>query len=296
MIRSMTGYGSAAAESAALRATVTVRSLNHRFLEMSVHLPRRLQPMEREIRDLVQSRLSRGRIELAVQATMSLAAAEGGDVVVASRPLVASFVRTLRDMQNEFGLDGNVAVADLIRFPGALERLEAPLPPESEARGQIIALVAQALDVLIEMRGAEGARSEGDLLRGLALIEQSAGRMHGLAEGSREPRRQALAERLRELCGELGLEDARLYQEVVRAVERHDVTEELQRLGSHVAMARELLLGQEPAGKRLDFLAQELAREANTLGSKAADAAMVREVVNLKAEIEKVREQVQNVE
>ena len=296
MIRSMTGYGSAAAESAALRATVTVRSLNHRFLEMSLHLPRRLQPMEREIRDLVQSRLSRGRIELAVQATLGMAAAEGGDVVVASRPLVASFVRTLRDMQNEFGLDGNVAVADLVRFPGALERLEAPLPAESEARGQIIALVAQALDGLIEMRRAEGARSESDLLRGLALVEESAGRMSGLAEGSREARRGVLVERLRELCGELGLEEARLYQEVVRAVERHDVTEELQRLVSHVAMARELLRGEEPAGKRLDFLAQELAREANTLGSKAADAAMVREVVNLKAEIEKVREQVQNVE
>jgi uncharacterized protein (TIGR00255 family) len=109
-------------------------------------------------------------------------------------------------------------------------------------------------------------------------------------------RRRALAERLRELSGELGLEEGRLYQEVVRAVERHDVSEELQRLRSHLAMARELLGSEEPAGKRLDFLAQEFAREANTLGSKAADAAVVREVVNLKAEIEKLREQVQNVE
>jgi uncharacterized protein (TIGR00255 family) len=159
-----------------------------------------------------------------------------------------------------------------------------------------MALLARALDDLTEMRRAEGGRSEADLLRALAVIEESAGRMSGLAEGSREARRRVLAERLRELSGELGLEEARLYQEVVRAVERHDVTEELQRLGSHVAMARELLRSQEPAGKRLDFLAQELAREANTLGSKAADAAVVREVVNLKAEIEKFREQVQNVE
>lgn len=298
MIRSMTGYGSAATESAALRATVTVRSLNHRFLEMTVHLSRRLQPMEREIRDLVQSRLSRGRVEVAVQASLSVSgsAAEGGDVVVASRPLVASFVRTLRDMQNEFGLDGNVAVADLVRFPGALERLEAPLQAESEVRVSIMALVAQALDGLTEMRRAEGGRSEGDLLRGLAVIEESAERINGLAEGSREARRGVLVERLRELRGELGLEEGRLYQEVVRAVERHDVTEELQRLRSHLAMARDLLRSEEPAGKRLDFLAQELAREANTLGSKAADAAVVREVVNLKAEIEKLREQVQNVE
>jgi len=296
VIRSMTGYGSAATESAALRASVTVRSLNHRFLEMTVHLSRRLQSMEREIRDLVQSRLSRGRVEVNVQASLASASDEGGDVVVASRPLVASFVRTLRDMQNEFGLDGNVAVADLVRFPGALERLETPLPAESEVRAGIMALVARALDGLAEMRRAEGGRCEGDLLRALAVIEESAGRMNGLAEGSREARRRVLAERLRELSGELGLDEGRLYQEVVRAVERHDVTEELQRLGSHVAMARELLRSEEPAGKRLDFLAQELAREANTLGSKAADAAVVREVVNLKAEIEKFREQVQNVE
>jgi uncharacterized protein (TIGR00255 family) len=294
MIRSMTGYGSAATESAALRASVTVRSLNHRFLETTVHLSRRLQAMEREIRDLVQARLSRGRVEVAVQA--SLPAAEGGDVVLASRPLVASFVRTLRDMQNEFGLDGNVAVADLVRLPGALERLETPLQVDSEARGQILALVAQALDGLTEMRRAEGGRSESDLLRGLAVIEESAARMRELAEGAREARTRALAERLRDLRDELGLEEARLYQEVVRAVERHDVSEELQRLLSHVAMARELLRSEEPAGRRLDFLAQELAREANTLGSKVADAVVVREVVNLKAEIEKLREQVQNVE
>lgn len=294
MIRSMTGYGSAARDSPSLRATVTVRGLNHRFLELVLHLPRPLQPLEREIKDLVQSRLGRGRVELAVQA--SFPAAETGDVVVASRPLVASFVRALRDMQNEFGLDGNVAVADLVRFPGALERLEAPGVVEEEPRRQVLGLVAEALEGLAEMRRAEGARVEGELGRSLLAIEEAAGRLESLSEGSRESRRQALAERLRGLCGEMGLEDGRLYQEVVRAVERHDVSEELQRLRSHVALARELLRAEEPVGKRLDFLAQELAREANTLGSKAADASVVREVVNLKAEIERLREQVQNVE
>jgi len=294
MIRSMTGYGSAAAESPALRATVTVRSLNHRFLELIVHLSRRLLPLEREIKDLVQSCLSRGRVEVSVQA--SFPAAETGDVVVASRPLVASFVRTLRDMQNEFGLDGNVAVSDLVRFPGALERVEMPLSGEREPHREVVRLVAQALEGLAEMRRAEGGRVEADLLKSLAAIERGAERLQGLSEASREARRQGLEERLRVICGELGLDDARLYQEVVRAVERHDVSEELQRLRSHVAMARELLRSEEPVGKRLDFLAQELAREANTLGSKVADAAAVREIVNLKAEVERLREQVQNVE
>ena len=294
MIRSMTGYGSAAADSAALRATVTVRSLNHRFLELIVHLSRRLLPLEREIKDLVQSRLSRGRVEVSVQATFP--AAESGDLVVASRPLVASFVRALRDMQNEFGLDGNVAVSDLVRFPGALERVEMPVSGESEPHREVVRLVQEALEGLSEMRRAEGGRVEAELERSLGAIEEAAGRLEGQSEASREARRQALGERVRGLSGELGLDDARLYQEVVRAVERHDVSEELQRLRSHVAMARELLRSEEPVGKRLDFLAQELAREANTVGSKVADGAAVREVVNLKAEVERLREQVQNVE
>ena len=294
MIRSMTGYGSAVAESPSLRAAVTVRGLNHRFLELVVHLPRRLQALEREIRDLAQTRLGRGRVEVAVQA--SFPAAATGEAVVASRPLVASFVRTLRDMQNEFGLDGNVAVADLVRFPGVLERMETPGPLDEEPRRQILGLVAEALGGLAEMRRAEGSRVEAELLRSLLAIEEGAGRLESLSEASREARRGVLAERLRTLCGEMGLEDSRLYQEVVRTVERHDVSEELQRLRSHLAMARELLRAEEPVGKRIDFLAQELAREANTLGSKAADASVVREVVNLKAEIEKLREQVQNVE
>jgi uncharacterized protein (TIGR00255 family) len=171
-----------------------------------------------------------------------------------------------------------------------------PLSGESEPHREVVRLVAQALEGLAEMRRAEGGRVEADLLKSLAAIEQGAERLQGLSEASREARRQGLEERLRVICGELGLDDARLYQEVVRAVERHDVSEELQRLRSHVAMARELLRSEEPVGKRLDFLAQELAREANTLGSKVADAAAVREIVNLKAEVERLREQVQNVE
>jgi uncharacterized protein (TIGR00255 family) len=133
-------------------------------------------------------------------------------------------------------------------------------------------------------------------LRLLQGIEAAAARLEQLSEESREQRRGALLERVRALAAELGLDDARVYQEAVRQAERSDVAEELQRLRSHVAQARELLGGAEPAGKRFDFLAQELMREANTIGSKAASAAMIREVVELKSAIERVREQVQNVE
>jgi uncharacterized protein (TIGR00255 family) len=293
MIRSMTGYGSASVESEAVRASVTVKSLNHRFLDLSVHLSRRLQPLEREIKELVEKCVRRGRVEVVVQAAFPPGHGEG---VVASHALVASLVRTLRDMQNEFGLDGGVAVSDLVRFPGALERVEGDTRLPDELRARILELVSSALEGLLEMRRAEGERLAQDLHGGIGNVESHTGRIESLSASAREAQRGSLLARVREATSELGMDDARLYQEVVRAVERHDVTEELQRLRSHLEMARSLFRADEPAGKRLDFLGQEMMREANTIGSKASDAALVQEVVNLKAEIERLREQVQNVE
>jgi uncharacterized protein (TIGR00255 family) len=293
MIRSMTGYGSASLETAALRATVTVRSVNHRFLDLTLHLPRRLQPLEAEAKDLVSAAVVRGRVEVSIQASLADGATEA---VVASRPLVASLVRTLREVQGEFGLEGGVSVADIVRFPGALERIEGPVEIPEGARAALDALITRALEALDAMRRAEGDRLRAELERLLEAIEGAAARIEARSSESREVRQAALLERVRALAGELGLEDSRLYQEIVRAVERHDVTEEVHRLRSHAASARELLAADGASGKRLDFLAQELMREANTVGSKIQDAVAIREVVDLKAEIERLREQVQNVE
>ncbi len=294
MIRSMTGYGSAGLETESVKAAVTARSLNHRYLDVTVHVPRRLQLLESGIKEVVGRTVRRGRIELSLQATLSELEA---DTVVPSKSLVASLVRALRDMQNEFGLEGGVAVSDLVRFPGALERAEAPAQVNGEAGEALIGLVVEALQGLDAMRLAEGERLSKELERLLETIEGAANDIEQRAEGTREARQGALMEKVRSLVEELGLDEGRLFQEVVRSVERHDVAEEIQRLRSHVTMARELLGSDDgPAGKRLDFLAQELMREANTIGSKVADAAQVQAVVGLKAEIERLREQVQNIE
>jgi uncharacterized protein (TIGR00255 family) len=290
----MTGYGSAGLESEAVRAVVTARSLNHRYLDVTVHVPRRLQPLEGEIKEAVGRTVRRGRVELSVQASLAEGPAEE---VVPSRSLIASLVRALRDMQNEFGLEGGVAVSDLVRFPGALERAETPATVPDEAHRALLDLVGRAVDGLDSMRRAEGERLGAELERALEAIEAAAQGIERRAEETREARQAALMERVRTLVAELGLDEGRLFQEVVRSVERHDVAEEIQRLRSHAAMARELVAGEDgPAGKRLDFLAQELMREANTIGSKVADAPQVQTVVGLKAEIERLREQVQNVE
>jgi uncharacterized protein (TIGR00255 family) len=294
VIRSMTGYGSASLESDALRAAVSVRSVNHRFLDVTLHLPRRLSPLEAEAKEQVARAVARGRVEVSVQAVLVAGSEEG---VSAHRALVASLVRTLRDLQNEHGLEGGVTVGDLARFPGVLERVELAADVPEEVRAAVRDLLAKALAGLEGMRRAEGERLCVELERLVGGIEAASTRVETRSAESRASRQEALLERVGSLLGELGLEDGRLYQEVVRAVERHDVAEEVQRLRSHAASVRELLRAEgEPAGKRLDFLAQELMREANTIGSKIADAAAIREVVELKSGIERLREQVQNVE
>jgi uncharacterized protein (TIGR00255 family) len=290
----MTGYGSATLEEGALRGSVTVRSLNHRFLDVTLHLPRRLQPLEVRARERVARVVARGRVEVAIQV---MAEEMTADAVVPVRPLVASLVRALRDMQNEFGLEGGVSVSDLLRLPGALERIEETKALPQAVLDAVFELLDRALDGLEAMRCAEGERLRAELEKVLACVDEAASRIEARSLASRDVRQVALREKLLALVGELGLDESRLYQEAVRAVERHDVAEEIQRLRSHAVSARELVAAEgEASGKRLDFLAQELMREANTVGSKVQDAAAIREVVGLKAEIERFREQVQNVE
>jgi uncharacterized protein (TIGR00255 family) len=292
-MRSMTGYGAAVVESEAMRASVTARSLNHRYLDLTVHTPRRLQALEPDVKRLVQARVQRGRVEVSIQASLHAAEAE---VVLAPPAVIGALVQALRRIQDEHGLPGELRAADVARFPGVLELAELGAGLDEGHRRELLAAVEQALGDLEQMRRAEGETLEAVLLTALAAVDAAAGRIEALSGTERVARREALLEKARAVRDELGLEDGRLYQEVVRLVDRQDVAEEVQRLRSHVAQARVAVLGDGPCGKRLDFLAQELAREANTLGSKAADAAVVREVVNLKAEIEKLREQVQNVE
>jgi uncharacterized protein (TIGR00255 family) len=294
VIRSMTGFGAAAVETKVLRASVTVRSLNHRFLDVTLHLPRRLQSVESELRELVGRSLARGRIEIVVQLVAYAGAAES---VVAAHGLVASLVKALREIQTEFGLEGGVSVSDVMRYPGVLDRLDETVPLPDEVRHGVVELLGRALGDLEAMRCDEGRRICADLERALVALSEAGARIERRSSETREARRAALVERLRGLVAELGLDDSRLYQEAARAVDRHDVAEEIQRLRSHLATIETLLRdGEVPCGKRLDFLAQELMREANTIGSKIQDALAIGDVVLLKSEVERFREQVQNVE
>jgi uncharacterized protein (TIGR00255 family) len=291
-VRSMTGFGSAQVESARLRASVVARSVNHRFLDLSVHLSRRLADLEPEVRRMVQARVHRGKVEVSVQARVQ---ADDAVAVQAQHPLIAGLVAALREAQAQHGLAGEVLVSDVARFPGAFE-VDGDGADLGEARTDVLAAIEQALSGLDGMRAAEGEGLGGVIASALDAVESAAARIEALSESEKQARHAAVVAKVTELRAELGLEDTKLYQEVVRLVEKGDVAEEVQRLRSHVTQARGLIGASGPCGKRLDFLAQELAREANTIGSKSASAALVREVVGLKAEVERLREQVQNVE
>jgi uncharacterized protein (TIGR00255 family) len=291
-LQSMTGYGSAARDTERLQASVSARSLHHRYLDLTVHLARRLMPLEAEVKRLVQARVQRGKVEVVVQATFR---DDSGAVVVAARPLVAGLVRALKEAQREHGLAGELQVGDVARFPGAFEVVEAQTLDDPR-RGEVLEVVAEALDGLVAMRRNEGAHLRAVLAQTLDAVGEATARLESLSAREREVRVAALQEKARAFVRDLGLEEARLYQEVVRLADRQDVAEEIERLRGHVGQAREALDGAVPCGKRLDFLAQEMGREVNTLGSKSASAAMAHEVVSLKAELERFREQVQNLE
>jgi uncharacterized protein (TIGR00255 family) len=293
MIRSMTGYGSAALAADAVRGAVSIRTVNHRFLDTSIHLPRRLSTLEGDVKRAVSERLGRGRVEVSVHAVLT---DDTEAPSVAVRPLAGSVVAVLRRLQREHDLSGEVTVSDVARFPGALEVLEAPAEVSDTSRLEVLAALGHALAGVTAMREAEGAILRTELAGALARIDAGASRVEALAGEGRVARREALLEKVRGLTVEMGLDDQKLYQEIARSVERHDVAEEVQRLRSHVAQARSAIEGSVPCGKRLDFLAQEMAREVNTIGSKAVSASVVHEVIALKEEVERVREQVQNVE
>jgi uncharacterized protein (TIGR00255 family) len=292
MIRSMTGFGQAQGETVRGRTLVSARSLNHRFLDLNVRLAQRFLALEPGIRSLVQERVRRGRVELSLQT----AADDEPQRLSLSHSLARSVVEALRALKAEHGLSGDVSVSDLLHVRGLVELADGGEPLDPELRAQALSLVARALDELNTMRLAEG-RNLAEVVRAqLEKIERQAETLEAMWSSERAARTQGLTQRLQELRADLGRDDPRLYQEIVRSVDRSDIAEETARLRSHVDQARAAVDSAEACGKRLDFLAQEMLREANTLGSKVLGVGMARETVDLKAEIERLREQVQNIE
>ncbi len=291
MIRSMTGFGAARGVSAGEELDVEVRSVNHKFCEVKVRAPRELAALEIEAGKLVKERLARGGVEVAIRRP-------GGAAGLAPRldlGLAESYARSFRELQARLGLPGAVTLADVLAADGVV-RLEERSVDVDAAREALRGGLGAALDALVAMRAREGAALARDLAGRLDVVEGFVARVEALGPPALEHYRARLAERVEELARGVAVDRARLEQEVVLFADRTDVTEEMTRLRSHVNQVRGLLQRAEPAGRKLDFLVQEMHREVNTIGSKSQSAEISSVVIAMKAEIERMREQVQNVE
>jgi uncharacterized protein (TIGR00255 family) len=290
----MTGYGRGEAEGPAQRWTVELRSLNHRFLDLALNLPRHLWALEDRCRQVLKARLHRGRVEM--QLSYEVQPGAGGALRL-DPGLTAQAVAALTELKAAAGLDEPLRLDHLLRFADLLITREREAPDLEETWVLLSRALQQALDSLEEMRRAEGEALRADLSRHLEELAAAAGRIQTLAACSPEAWRQKILARLEELKGEVGeVEDARLAQELAFLAERRDVAEELARLESHVRQFRELLGAGGPVGRRLEFLVQEMLREVNTIGAKAGDLSITQEVLLLKGLLERLREQIHNVE
>ncbi len=289
----MTGFGRATCEAATATFAVELRSVNQRNLDLSVRLPRNLAGLEPELRKLLSQRFTRGKVELSV--ALAQGTAPRAEVEV-DRALAQRYLALSRELSREPGVIDRVSVAELLSMPGVVRAVEVPVR-EEEVSGALRAAVVRAADAAAAMRAAEGAALERELRARLAALLALVTELSARAGDVQRAVRERLRVRAEQLRLETGLlDEARLYHEVALAAERLDVSEELVRLESHAQQLGAALASEEPVGRRLDFLAQELAREANTLGAKAGDAPLAQRVVDLKTEIDRIREQVQNVE
>jgi len=291
MIRSMTGFGSGRGGEGGEAVEAEVRSVNHKFCEVKVRLPRELGALETDIGRWVKERLVRGGVEVSIRRST----ARGALSPRVDAQLAAEYARAFEEVRARLGLSGAVSLADVIAADGVVTLEERSVDLEL-ARGATAAALAAALTEMLAMREREGRALARDVEGRLAVVEGLVGRLAEAAPRTLETYRARLAERVAELSRGLAPDPVRLATEVALFADRTDVTEELTRLGSHVAQMRDLLASDEPAGRKMDFLVQEMHREANTVGSKSQSAEAAAAVVSLKAELERVREQVQNVE
>jgi len=293
MIRSMTGYGRTEAGNEGGHFSIEIRSLNNRYLDVQIKIPRGLAALESRVKKTVQERFSRGRFDVSIARNSEHV--RGGRLAV-NEPLAAQYIGILKDLKARFGLSGDADLTMVAGLPDLIQMTDVKDDPE--ALWQLLSTgMSQALDELDQMRGEEGALLSQDIRERLDTIERAIQAITVRTPVTVENARKRMTETLNRLLTEQP-DPVRLAQEIAVLAERTDVTEELTRLACHMTQFRSLLGNstREAVGRKLDFLLQEMGREVNTIASKAMDAQISMDVVNIKAELEKIREQVQNIE
>ncbi|HEY8900766.1 MAG TPA: YicC/YloC family endoribonuclease [Chthoniobacterales bacterium] len=288
-MNSMTGYGRGEAVDADMRCVVECASVNRKGLEVACQIPRELAALELVIRDQVSRRVTRGRVNVAITLTTT----EAASTAEIDRALARDLLREIRTLQAELSLAGEVDINTLLAVPGVIRTAQQSA---ADHRDIISRALADALTALVAMRINEGANLRRDLEARLDTLRANRAQMATLAPAIVTRYRDDLRARVEHAGVHLPVDDTRLATEIALFAERCDVSEELTRLDSHFAQFAEKCASDEPVGRAMEFLTQEIYRELNTLGSKAGDSALTRLVVDSKVELDKIREQVLNVE
>lgn len=289
----MTGYGRGEAGTEAKGFIVEIRSVNHRFCEVVTRLPKSYAALEDRVRKTIQEKISRGRLDVFV--TVSNFDCGKNKSVAVDKELAQAYFNALQELADAVGTAGSVSAVELARLPDVLV-LEEKQEDLEDVWVAMLAAVQQATDSLVAMREQEGRRLAEDTLHRIDLIEQLNNEISERAPLVVEDYRERMRQRIQELLGDVELDENRLATEVAFFADRGNITEEIVRLRSHFKQIREAVQAPEPVGRKLDFLVQELNREVNTIGSKANDTQIATRVIAAKSEIEKIREQVQNIE
>ena len=292
-MRSMTGYGRGDAGKDGFKFTVELNSINRKQSDISINLPKELIELESRIRDEINAHLSRGRINVVVAFHRSNAKAE--DQVELDMGLAKAYHRAIQKLQKEIKLNGSLTLDTILRAPGVMKLAETTVDAES-VWPHVEAALRKAIGGLVKMREKEGKFLANDLSERLSLLEGGLELIRKTAPEIITRYREQLHARIKEAGLDVSLDDERLVKEVVFFADRADISEEITRLSSHLKQFRDCLKSNEPVGRTLDFLAQEMGREINTIGSKANAAEISQQVVKMKAELEKIREQIQNIE
>jgi len=290
MIKSMTGYGSAEGEVGGARVAVELRSVNHRFFNPSIKLPSELSRWEPEVRDALRRGIARGHVALSARVERTQA-----DAATIDEERFGAYVEQIRRLQQRYGLSSDLDVGAVLRLPDVVASSDQA---REGTAAELLAVVDRAVAALDGMRAAEGARLAAYLSGRIAVIEEAVHRIDERAPSRLVEQKDRLRATIKELADGVAVDEQRLALEVAVLADRLDVGEEISRFHSHFTAFRSTLANPpaDGVGKRLGFLLQELLREANTTGSKANDAAMLHDVILIKEELERIREQVENLE
>ena len=293
MIRSMTSFGRSSSEEGEKRVfTVEMKSVNSRYLDINIRMPKTLISLEEEIRKMISNSLNRGKVDVFINLKNYN---DGSGIPKVDINLAQGYLECLKEIETKLGVKNDVSVMQIARFPEVITVVEEEDKIE-EVWKELKPLISDSLDMMVSMREVEGNKLKEDILSKVFVIEELVSKVEEFADTIPKAFKMKLEERVKELLGNVDIDESRIAMEVCMLADKATVDEEIIRLRSHINQVRETLSLNDPIGRKLDFIVQEMNRETNTIGSKSSDIQMTNIVIDIKNILEKIREQVQNIE